>query len=612
MVEKKEECDKIKAMDDMPTRRRRSILFFGGLLVLYVLVAPAAAHAYIDPSLGIFLMQILLAGFFGALFFVRNAAHMVFGRPVAWLRKGRWREVAIALSLANLFFLPKWATYLNPDNYYYLDATVLRVYLFALLLNVLLLAGLFLLGAAFCRRIGRSWIKKGVRWIFLGLCFSICLVVLDTLRVQTGFIARDVPFLDQFLANHYMFLFLAALSAVGAGAWFLSRRLNQAFRFASIIVLVFAPLVLITFGQAAWTIARIDSLFVSEIVEEQARLTEEPPMRVLWLIFDEMDQGVAFDNRPLDLELPEFDRLARESLYATNARSPHHLTLASMPSLLTGEKISEGRSSGVDELEVTLQKTGETAQMSSLSDVFSKVHTQGYRIGVAGQTYHPYCRLFGDSIATCSDMPREDVVQMSFEKVIRTMWRQAMRSSPIMGMNWARRLPGMFTQAKAVFVASIEPSEYQKQIVVFQRTMDNTKALVQERSLDFVFVHFQVPHPPYIYDRSAGDFTFNWRNEGYLDNLALADRAFGELRIAMEEAGAWEQTAVIVSADHGWRNLQDTLHVPFLVKFPGQQEQVTYEREFQTIVTHDLVLALLDGEIFNPEGLMKWLDQNAL
>src|SRR2546423_46880 len=44
--------------------------------------------------------------------------------------------------------------------------------------------------------------------------------------------------------------------------------------------------------------------------------------RVVWLMFDELDQRITFEARPPGLELPELDRLRRESLYADAARPP--------------------------------------------------------------------------------------------------------------------------------------------------------------------------------------------------------------------------------------------------------------------------------------------------
>ncbi len=67
----------------------------------------------------------------------------------------------------------------------------------------------------------------------------------------------------------------------------------------------------------------------------------------------------------------------------------------------------------------------------------------------------------------------------------------------------------------------------------------------------------------------------------YDGNLARADHAIGELRKALEAAGLWERTAVIVTADHGealgehgfiGHNEQlydESVHVPLVIRLPG-------------------------------------------
>jgi arylsulfatase A-like enzyme len=67
----------------------------------------------------------------------------------------------------------------------------------------------------------------------------------------------------------------------------------------------------------------------------------------------------------------------------------------------------------------------------------------------------------------------------------------------------------------------------------------------------------------------------------YDGNLAAADQEIGRLRQAMEAAGLWERTVVIVAADHGealrehgfiGHNVQlydETIHIPLIVRIPG-------------------------------------------
>lgn len=86
----------------------------------------------------------------------------------------------------------------------------------------------------------------------------------------------------------------------------------------------------------------------------------------------------------------------------------------------------------------------------------------------------------------------------------------------------------------------------------------------------------------------------------------------GKLRRAMEASGQWNQTWLLVSADHSWREseLYDRrldLRVPFILKAPGTAASVTYSRQFNTVVTCDLLLAILRREINGPSEAAAWL-----
>ena len=50
--------------------------------------------------------------------------------------------------------------------------------------------------------------------------------------------------------------------------------------------------------------------------------------------------------------------------------------------------------------------------------------------------------------------------------------------------------------------------------------------------------------------------------------------------------------------------------VPFLLKMAGQKQGLAYNASLQTVVTKDLLLAIMKGEINQPEQVAAWLDHN--
>lgn len=49
-------------------------------------------------------------------------------------------------------------------------------------------------------------------------------------------------------------------------------------------------------------------------------------------------------------------------------------------------------------------------------------------------------------------------------------------------------------------------------------------------------------------------------------------------------------------------------YVPFLLKLPGQHEAFQYHREFNNVVSADLLLKALFGELKTPRQAMEFLD----
>jgi arylsulfatase A-like enzyme len=140
------------------------------------------------------------------------------------------------------------------------------------------------------------------------------------------------------------------------------------------------------------------------------------------------------------------------------------------------------------------------------------------------------------------------------------------------------------------------------------------RAMAADPALGLVFVHLPAPHGPGIYDRHTGKLGAPGNpKEWYLDNLALADRALGELRQALERSGLAARTAIIVTADHSWGasasfDGKRDPRIPLLVRLPGQTATLAHDSEVRTVLLQDLVLALLGDEVRTPEEVARWLE----
>ncbi len=50
--------------------------------------------------------------------------------------------------------------------------------------------------------------------------------------------------------------------------------------------------------------------------------------------------------------------------------------------------------------------------------------------------------------------------------------------------------------------------------------------------------------------------------------------------------------------------------VPFVLKLAGERSGLNYELPFNTVLSHDLVLALLSGAVSDEADVAKWLDEH--
>jgi arylsulfatase A-like enzyme len=125
----------------------------------------------------------------------------------------------------------------------------------------------------------------------------------------------------------------------------------------------------------------------------------------------------------------------------------------------------------------------------------------------------------------------------------------------------------------------IPPAEGQEQALAAQ-LVDAAIPRIREHdgSPMFMFLHFMDPHHPYD---AAG--TDRKPFENYVREVDLCGEAIDRLIAAFKEAGLWDRTILIVSADHGegfnkhgvpHHNAavyEEILHVPLFVRVPGVQ-----------------------------------------
>lgn len=519
------------------------------------------------------------------------------------------RRLLVCLAFATWCFLNTWVHYANGGIAYFARDDPF----YAVVVPVICCEAVITLALAIawevCRR--ASFRSSPVpHLLFLGSCFVpfgiAAVALLAASPVDLGPLVRKPLFWPVALAAAVVPVAFAALHP---------RRASRAVRALFLYSWPVLAIILIQAGRS--TLFRYPASAYADGPLAPPLNGPLPGVRVIWIIFDELSQTIAFANRPPGLDLPNFDRLRAESFYATAASSPFPATEVSLPALILGQRISSVTAAGPNDLEIQSQRGSKPFSWSAAPNVFDRARQLGLNTALAGWD-HPYGRVLNRSLTKCYWTPGWLVpgVEERFEESLAerlpetpealasAIWfrvKLQIADLPLVG-----HIPGMF------------PGVYQREDKAprFSYLLDRAREIVSDPSIGLALIHLQVPHPPGIYNRSTGAFT-TARAVGYVDNVALADLALGDLRRALQDSGLASRTAIVVSADHGWRtglwrrspewtpeeeavSHQDTSGVPFLVSLPGQTSGSIYTQEFNTVITSRLILDILSGSLRPP------------
>ena len=348
--------------------------------------------------------------------------------------------------------------------------------------------------------------------------------------------------------------------------------------------------------------------------------------RVIWALFDEFDQRLAFELRQPKVDLPELNRLRSESLVADHAQQTASWTILALPSLLSGQVYSRADLIDADTLRVVPE--GESGvNWRDQPNVFKKARELGANAEIVGW-HHPYCRVFGDATVRCLDVPNG---HPSGELIHELSVADAglPRAVQFLFTLQFKELRDMFRRSSTANSEDTSaPYVQHRQLQQYFQIRDRAYCEAADPNIDLLFIHFPLPHLFGIYHRERSDFTLT-ENLSYADNLALVDRTIGEMRKTLEKAGLWDSTSLLITSDHGlrpelWRGRMgwteelerltagvQSQTVPFIVKFAGENHGATYDRSFSGVVSSELVLAMLRGDVSSPQSGVAWLDASS-
>ena len=449
-------------------------------------------------------------------------------------------------------------------------------YRLALVLDVLIVAGLAVVVAGLVRSTGSEWLRRGFARLFFLLIGSSLM--------------GTIPILE----DHPTALFVCwSLFAIYLFTTWILRadRFVAPFKRLCLMVSPAGPLVLLQLG--GWA-----EFSPPPVGSRVATVATVPSTPIFVLLFDEWSYQrtvLGVDGRRPSL--PNFDGFAARSFNFTNARSQNDSTAYSVPHFLFQTR----RTLDFRKRRFVLEGDVHTPVTADTSSLFKTAHDHGYATAVAG--WHiPYQKLLGD---------QADIA------INPTPW-------PAVGGFGGSMLRGFAENLRYSYDPLVRIA---RRIMVVQESLWRTKelekkcmALIEKSSANsFTFFHFPLPHDPFVY-KSDGTPAFGFGDESpldYVQQLEYTDRVLGRFVDGLKRRDFFEKSLVIVMSDHSWRNESDPeilagrspyLKVPLLVKWPRQSTPKKLEFPVVTTWAGELIELAMEGgsEQDAFERITKW------
>lgn len=500
---------------------------------------------------------------------------------------------ATAIGYSALCFLPALIRLSNPELAYYRGSETLhRIFLPILLCQacvcILFLAVMFLL-----RRVSEPLRSIAVIlllfWPFDAAARGFVVSIGNTTIWQKGFVVLAV-----------LAVLLLARSPVRLSRWLFSA------------VLFTLPGSLFLCSYAGYLSFHQETSHFQERTPRQS-FHSKPSVRVIWIIFDELDPDVLITHRPPSLALPNFDRLLGSSLFSVQVRRSGLYTRNAIPALLTGEDVLDTELVAPDNLLLRPQN-GEKRFFQNESTTFDDASALGLDSAIVGW-YHPYGRLLGDRVHSVVWRSAEDFFGFDNQQSNGSLLQRA-----------RNQLVASFSDLLLVGKTPWANRAIRSTTAHMRRELDLVDAaqpLIGDESIGLLFLHLPIPHSPPIWNRESQKYELVGRS--YVDSVVLADHVLGSFLQTLDRSGLADRTALLVTGDHGWRRTlwrafpgwtkEDELtggpeippYVPFLLRMPGQRKPLPYPSPFDATLSRKIVRGVLAGEFRSAEDISNWL-----
>jgi hypothetical protein len=330
---------------------------------------------------------------------------------------------------------------------------------------------------------------------------------------------------------------------------------------------------------------------------------------VYFFVFDEWSWPRTTRDGAIRDVFPHLRALGEQAIVFRNAESPSTNTYRSLPMLIyhaeDGEKLPRVFVSHDKHRREWVTPTDEGRPDSARTpSLFRLARRRGYNTALLG-FYLPYPRMLGNQVDVCltwSDYPEprcflervvyqaEENLRFEIDPLSRLLFRPL--TERLYAPYWLRMHRALHHDAATV-------------IDSFPRN-------------SLVFVHYPLPHAPYIFGANGaflGGYRVKWgeaRDDDedrmlgtpleYGRQLLYLDKVVGGFLDELKRDGRFDDALIVITSDHGWRSDPDTAlcrvalrHVPLIVKLPGQRTGHVVDGLFHNVESWHFVEHVIAG-----------------
>lgn len=501
------------------------------------------------------------------------------------------RRLLASLSLANLLAVPVWVGLFRPGQ----ESPLIGQEFVAAIVAVLLLTTLFWALAQVSSRLPKARGVVAMQAAMLGGLWTLIIW------------AAVKPGVRQWL--QYAAGKAEGQLIVGVGVMIvviltvLLRKPSRNLQWMTRAALVMSPFVALCFAQAGWQAWHRGLAAPAEVAVAIPRLdAAHPRQRIVALLFDEFDYELAFEPSVRRDPLPALDSLRQQGLFASRAYPPMHSTAMSVPAMLTGRLVRDGKANNEKPGDLWVQfESGANESFAAQTTVFTRLRQVGLNSLRMSEALLPTTRLEGVADADLVVAPAH---------APRGLWQRAAAHLGVMfeavpllkGRGWSLRL--------VTWLGGIHPSDD------VSRVADQMVDLAGDADVDVLFLHILLPHLPVVYDMARQGFGPP-ASADYRDNFLAVDQVVERVLQRLKDCGQDGDTTLLIMSDHFYRFKKATYgrgdhRVPFIVRFGADPSPVgPFGAEFNTVLFGDMVFDMATGRIQSSRELADWIPKHA-